>query len=620
MRLAADAAHQFGGIELDRSTPLRFKLNGRPIDGFAGDTVLTATLAAGIDGYGTLGETPIGLTDRFSPLVVSKHMPPLPMDLVPAIDGAELSSVGPHKRKWFGREPTLGHRLDSLPDAPWLRDEPARTLEADLLVIGAGVAGLAAADAAAADGHRVLLVERHPWLGGDARYFGPVGDDETPETVIARLSAQLRVRSNVTILTRAEIFTLQSGEARAHQIMVDGKKVRGEIVALRAARIVLATGALQRLPVFPGNRAPGVLTAIGAYHLAKRYGVAVGPSAIVATQSNHGYRLAMRLSDAGVKVGRVTDTRIHPQSRFVDFAKASGLTLASGQYPVAAERGRFTIAHTAGAAASTVFEASQLIVSGPWQPDLGLWMLAGGAIRWAPERSALIAAGQVHQIAIAGSAAGFRSMLACVAGGRAAAAHLFGGTPEPIEDAEAGTAFETPDGPAPAAAVSADVPSFLDGGRSLAVRPAQGVGKLSPRLHAIALGDVAASVELGLIAPTDAGAIAEERGAPGGDLVASTWRPSPDPMPDGDEIPAWLAHRFGAAPKRLHLVVDHRRQFAVGTLVYPPGIKPEPESAIGVIVAPAEVGGIALIGAASGLDRFVLETAAGPSPARIAKD
>jgi hypothetical protein len=90
-------------------------------------------------------------------------------------------------------------------------------------------------------------------------------------------------------------------------------------------------------------------------------------------------------------------------------------------------------------------------------------------------------------------------------------------------------------------------------------------------------------------------------------------------MPDGDEIPAWLAHRFGAAPKRLHLVVDHRRQFAVGTLVYPPGIKPEPESAIGVIVAPAEVGGIALIGA-SGLDRFVLETAAGPSPARIAKD
>ena len=190
MRLAADAAHQFGGIELDRSTPLRFKLNGRPIDGFAGDTVLTATLAAGIDGYGTLGETPIGLTDRFSPLVVSKQMPPLPMDLVPAIDGAELSSVGPHKRKWFGREPTLGHRLDSLPDAPWLRDEPARTLEADLLVIGAGVAGLAAADAAAADGHRVLLVERHPWLGGDARYFGPVGDVETPETVIARLSAQ----------------------------------------------------------------------------------------------------------------------------------------------------------------------------------------------------------------------------------------------------------------------------------------------------------------------------------------------------------------------------------------------------------------------------------------------
>ena len=44
-RLFADAAHEFGGIALDRSKPLSFTLNGRRIDGYFGDTVLSAALA-----------------------------------------------------------------------------------------------------------------------------------------------------------------------------------------------------------------------------------------------------------------------------------------------------------------------------------------------------------------------------------------------------------------------------------------------------------------------------------------------------------------------------------------------------------------------------------------------
>jgi hypothetical protein len=77
-------------------------------------------------------------------------------------------------------------------------------------------------------------------------------------------------------------------------------------------------------PDLRGNRLPGVIGAIDAYHLAKRYGVAHGATAIVATQSNFGYRLALRLHDAGVAVRRIADPRVNPQSRFVDFAKASG--------------------------------------------------------------------------------------------------------------------------------------------------------------------------------------------------------------------------------------------------------------------------------------------------------
>ena len=516
MRLAADAAHQFGGIDLDRSKPLSFKLDGIRIDGFAGDTVLSAVLAAGIDTYGTYGGVPMALTDRFGPLVASKRGAPLPMDRLPALDGVDLTSVGERGRLSVRQPHSLRHILDRLDEPGWLRAAPDATLSADLLVVGGGVTGLAAAQSAAMAGRTVIVAERRPWFGGDARYFGPVGDEDTPELVTARLLDWLATNTNVTLLGRTEAFGLQGPRAMLHQIeMVEGA-ARGRVVAVAASRVLLATGATQRLPVFPGNRLPGVLPAIFAYHLAKRYGVAQGDSAVVATQGNTGYRLALRLSDAGVAIRRVVDTRINAQSRFIDFAKAGGLTLASGQIPLAAQSGRFTFAPTTGTGASVNVDASHLVVAGGWQPDLTLWMQTGGSVHWSNERAALIATGQIDHIGLAGSAVGYRSMKACIASGRAAQAAVFGDSMTDVEDAETGTALETPDAPTPMSAHASDLPSFLDAGRSLAVRPsAVPSRKALPRSQAISLADAAASVELQLIAPGDAGAIAEERGAPG---------------------------------------------------------------------------------------------------------
>jgi sarcosine oxidase subunit alpha len=621
MRLAADAAHEFGGIELDRSKPLSFRLDGVSIAGFAGDTVLSAVLAAGIDSHGTYAGAPIGLGEQPPPLVSFKRGTPLPMSRLPAIDGLDLSSGGRRGRAVFRQANTLRHILDGAAEPDWLRATPETTLATDFLIVGGGVAGLAAAKSAAMAGRSVIIVERRPWLGGDARYFGPVGDAETPEAFTTRLSDWLTASPNVTILRRAVVFALQGTRALLHQIETADGVARGRVVAIAAERVLLATGATQRLPIFPGNRLPGVLPAITAYHLAKRYGVALGDSAVVATQGNHAYRLALRLNDAGVAVRRVVDTRINAQSRFIDFAKASGLTLATGQLPMKAERGRFTFAHSAGSGASTVIDATQLIVGGGWQPALTLWMLAGGHVRWSRERGALLATGQLEHVAIAGAAAGHLSLFACAASGRAAHAALFGGEPVAIDDAEPGTAFETPDGPVSIAQPSPDSPSFLDSGRSLAMRPAPlGASHKLPRPHTMDLGDVAASVELELIAPGDAGAIAEERGAPGADLVASSWTPSPIEVPKA--LPAWLHNRFGADPQRVHLVVDRKRRFAIGTLVYRNDAKPDPEAAVGVIVATADIGGIALMtkSALGKTARYIVETNTGPSPARIAKD
>jgi sarcosine oxidase subunit alpha len=248
------------------------------------------------------------------------------------------------------------------------------------------------------------------------------------------------------------------------------------------------------------------------------------------------------------------------------------------------------------------------MVSGGFQPELSLWMLAGGSVRWSSER--LEAAGHLDHVALAGSALGYKSLQACGQSGKVAVAQLFAEPIHLIEDVEIGASFETPDAPTPMAPAALGT-AFLDSGASLVRRPAGGALIAG---QALTIGDVTASVALGMIAPSDAAAVAEERGAPGSPLTASSWKPDPHPAA---ESPPYLKARFGNDPRRLHLVVDGKRQFETGALVYAHIGQREPMAAIGVIVASAEPGGIALLQSSADTDRFIVETMQGPSPARV---
>ena len=181
-----------------------------------------------------------------------------------------------------------------------------------------------------------------------------------------------------------------------------------------------------------------------------------------------------------------------------------------------------------------------------------------------------------------------------------------------ISDVEIGASFETQDAPTPMAPAALGV-AFLDGGASLVQRPANGSLIAG---QALTIGDVTASVALGMISPSDAAAVAEERGAPGDALTASSWTAVPEAA---SEAPTWLNGRFGDDPHRLHLVTDNSRRFEAGALVYSNVGERYPLRAIGVIVARAEPGGIALVSrsALEQTDRFIVETMSGPSPARI---
>lgn len=622
-RLPADARHGFGGSVLDRSKPLRFRLNGREVEGFAGDTVLSAALANGIQSAGRHADIPLALDETFAPLVATRTSGPVPMDRTPAVDGAEFTTIGIRRdpiasggmlgairHLMVGPNRTLNHRYGDVPPSPepWRSAKPEEEILAEFAIIGGGVAGLAAAGAASAAGRTAVLIERTPSLGGAIRFFGAIENEDAPDLTLEKLTQGLDGKTPVTRLLSAEAFAVDNGTVKVHQVVAEGGSVRSRVIAVTARTVILATGALERLPVFAGNRAPGVVGALAAHARARRYGIWVGKRAIVNTPHSFAYRLALQAADAGIEVLRIVDTRINPHSRFVDFAKASGITLGSGLVASRTDaikrnepglRVGFAVAIEDIAQDSQTIETDTLIAAGSWQPDLTLWLSAGGSVAWDPQNQWLTARGSRENLVLVGAAAGWRSTTGAVGSARAAIATAIGKPPAPFEDIRIDATFETPDAPTPVAPRRVTGPAYLDRGVSLVTRRSA-APELAQHPVALSLGDIAAAVQIGAMAPRDAGHVAAERGGISGDITEGGWTPPADATSDGTPpLPAYLTGRFGPKPQLCVVTAFDPRHFEPGCLVFERSEVLDPLKAIGVVYAPAPngaPGGLAVLG------------------------
>jgi sarcosine oxidase subunit alpha len=501
--------------------------------------------------------------------------------------------LGRARNLLVGPRRTLGHRFDDRSglNGPWLDAAPVATLTCDLAVVGGGVAGMSAAIAGVIAKQKVILIEQDQRVGGIVGFFGRSEGEEQPEALVHSLNVEL---AQVEILTGSRVLSLDGTRLRVRR--------PGGIAIVEAKRVVIATGARQRLPVFPGNRSPGVATALAAWRRAERYGVWLGHKALVSTVANQAYRLAVAAAESGIAIQRVVDTRPLPASRHIDYAKASGIPMTIGLAPRGVEPARQNLSGLYATFAGP-YEGSertvdpiwtaQLIVCGTWQPDLALWHMAGGHSRWSNETARLEPVGELESIALAGSAVGWRSTHACLASGRAAVLKLLGRKYEPVDDPRIDPAFDTPDAATPVTPWRTGYPAFLDSGTGLAALPAQrrlGRWRLpaaAPRLedhgYALTTGEVAAAVQLGLIPPDDAPAVARERSNPP-TMIASA-ESSPQPLSR-----AWLDGRFGPSPATWIAASGDTRSFEVGSLVYASAEPATPLSAVGVVLAAAGPG------------------------------
>lgn len=617
----APGDHAFNGTEIDRARPLRFRLNGQIIGGFAGDSVLSATLAAGIAAIGQYEGTSLALGERLCPPIVAAGTRDtaraMPMDRTPAIDGAEWQTVG------FGFRPSglaalladkssLG--LRSLSERrtlrPWL-DAPAATTSAcDLVIVGGGVAGMSAAVAAGKLGMHVALIERQARLGGSGAMFGTLDGEESFADAVHRLTSEIAALSNISVFCRAEAYAVRPGRVELHLVEVDGTALKSRSVALTAKAIILATGAQERLPVFSGNRLPGVTTAVAAYELARRFAVWPGTTAVLATAASAPYRLATQAYDAGITFPRLVDVRANPQSRFIEFTKAYGLTQVSGTRVQAVTRSKrgleidLILEHASLESESTRLQADRLLVSGGFQPALSLWLNAGGAARWSPKHYRLEAGAGQAGITLAGSAAGWLSRKACQQSGVDAVKALFKRKRQPVADLAIDAIYETPDAPTPVHFSPGGYPAFLDDGDSLIAAPATVARparrkaepwQLADAAQAFGLNDVAAAVQLGAIAPVEAGPVALERTSLSVNLSALAAEAALQPDREPPLVPKYLASRFGADAVVWEIAADQGRMLETGSLIFVNSDQTNPLHAIGVVVGQPKAASLGLI-------------------------
>jgi sarcosine oxidase, subunit alpha len=469
------------GGRVDRGRPLRFRFDDRLYTGLAGDTLASALLANGVHllgrsfkyhrPRGILGagaEEPNALvTVRRDSARVTPNLRATQVELYEGL-AAQSQNRWPSLELDFGAMSGLlspfipagfYYKTFMWPRSAWRRlyepkiraaaglgrapEQPDpdgysnRFAHCDVLVVGAGPAGLAAAAAAAASGARVILCDEQPQPGGSL-LAEPIGDSsatiegESAERWLTRTVQTLASHPRVTLLTRTTAFgyfphNLLGLNQRLsdHLDRPDPNQPRERQWQVRAREVVLATGAIERPLVFPGNDRPGILLAAAARTYLNRYGVLAGSRVVLVSACDEGYRAALDLHRAGAAITIVDVRGAPPEGALPDAARRAGLPIET-HATVLATSGRLRVdgiriqkldpsGRPAGPARR--IPCDLVLMSGGLTPSVHLFSQSRGKLTWDESLGAFLPAQATERVRSAGACRGVFSLAAAVRDG-----------------------------------------------------------------------------------------------------------------------------------------------------------------------------------------------------------
>ena len=406
---------------IDRSIKRRFRWNGKRFSGFEGDTIASALAAAGehVFSRSMKYHRPRGIltADYWDPNLLvqvgddpnvraghrlleagmdvgaQNVWPSLRYDIKAANSlvsrfltaGFYYKTFMRPQRLWPAYERVLatfapGGKVD--PDTPH-RYHDKRYSHPDVVVAGAGPAGIEAALAAAAAGARVMLVEHDHAVGGHLRYSHSGPDRAALSELRAALDASdVEVLTDSTVTGRYEDNWLGILQ-RSHPIAVE------RLIKARAKVLVVAPGLIERPYVFAGNDRPGVITSGAARRLINLWGVKPGERAVVFSANSDGDAAVADLDRVGVEVAAVIDGR-------------AGRRVSAAQGPPKALE--------AVVAGGTRTEADLLVVAAGWTAPTSLLNMAGDRPVYDPDAARFFPSDPPGNVLATGGLAGDGSL------------------------------------------------------------------------------------------------------------------------------------------------------------------------------------------------------------------
>ncbi len=442
-----------GDGRIDRTRPVKFSFDGQSYDGFAGDTLASALLAQGVMLFGRSfkyhrprGVMAAGVEESNALISVSRghgrFTPNLRATGIEIYDGLIATSQNrwPSLKADFGAindrlgmffpagfynktfmwprsfwdklyEPII-RRMAGLGDAPTQIDPDhyaATYAHCDILVVGAGPAGIDAALEAIASGKTVVLVDEQEEAGG-----GALADPALTRWLERSLKALLDA-PNFTLLNRTTAFGYYHDNfVGAVQRLTDHlpapkDELREKLWRLRAGEVILAQGAIERPLVFDGNDTPGVMLASAARIYALRYGVAIGNSVALMAAHDSGWYDIFALARAGVGISAIIDVRETIDAALIHEAELLGITPKLG-CSVIGVSGRHRvksveIARNDGSQKSGI-SCDALLMAGGWTPSVHLWSHSKSTLKWRDDIGAYVPDKPNENVRCVGACAG----------------------------------------------------------------------------------------------------------------------------------------------------------------------------------------------------------------------